>query len=57
MNPPKPHTDDDLVAEAYRNYCRAQITLWTNRVRDAKKSLADWQLKLHAANQVQEKAP
>lgn len=54
--PPKV-ADEDAVNEAYRNYCRAQIQLWTNRVRDAKASLADWHLKLHNANQTQEKAP
>lgn len=49
MTEPK-QSDEEAVAEAYRNYCRAQISLWTKKVRAAKDGLSQWQAKLHAAS-------
>lgn len=43
-------SDEEAVNEAYRNYCRAQISLWTKKVREAKDGLSQWQAKLHAAS-------
>lgn len=48
MNPPKPLTDEEQVDEAYRIYARAQVTLWTNRVSEAKKNLQYWHTQAHA---------
>lgn len=50
MSTSNSQTDEEAVAEAYRNYCRAQISLWTKKVRAAKDCLSQWQAKLHAAS-------
>lgn len=42
------------VDDAYRKYLETQVALWTRRVRDAKETLAQWHMRLHAATHDQQ---